>query len=92
MTVHQPEVHAFGEKSKKSNFKNSQLIQIIHILVHWNPLKNGDKTHGFFCHPNNNNNYGLLNVSLVAFMAFGAVDLEKSVQLTLDYIAFSAKI
>jgi hypothetical protein len=25
-------------------------IQIIHILVHWNPLENEDKAHNFFCH------------------------------------------
>jgi hypothetical protein len=30
-------------------------IQIIHILVHWNPPENGEKTHKIFFHFNNSN-------------------------------------
>jgi hypothetical protein len=30
-------------------------IQIIHILVRWNPLENGEKIHKIFCHFNNSN-------------------------------------
>jgi hypothetical protein len=26
----------------------SYIIQIIHILVRWNPIENGEKTHNFF--------------------------------------------
>ena len=50
--------HAFGdpiiETSKSHHLLTySHNIQIIHILVHWKPLENGDKTHKIFCHFNN---------------------------------------
>jgi hypothetical protein len=49
--------HAFGkaiiETSKFISY--SYNIQIIHILVRWNPLGNEDKTHKIFCHFNNSN-------------------------------------
>jgi hypothetical protein len=28
-------------------------IQVIYILVYWNPPENGTKPTNFFCHPNN---------------------------------------
>jgi hypothetical protein len=31
----------------------SYKIEIIYILVRWNPLENGDRTHKFYCHFNN---------------------------------------
>jgi hypothetical protein len=49
--------HAFGEAmietSTIHNLFNN--IQIIHTLVRWNLLENGEKTHKIFCHFNNNN-------------------------------------
>jgi hypothetical protein len=49
--------HAFGEAIiETSNFITySYNIQIIHILVHWNPLENGEKTDKIFFHFNNSN-------------------------------------
>jgi hypothetical protein len=50
-------IHAFGEAIIEiSKIHNLFIhIQIMHILVCWNPLKNGDKTHKIFLHFNDSN-------------------------------------
>jgi hypothetical protein len=45
-------------KSHISNFKKTHYLFIqypnnTYILVHWNPLENGEKIHNFFGHFNN---------------------------------------
>jgi hypothetical protein len=48
-------IYIFGEvifKLQKKFITYSYNIQIIHILVHWNLLENGDKIHNFFGHFN----------------------------------------
>jgi hypothetical protein len=40
-------------------------IQIIHILVRWNPLENGEKIHKTFFHFNNSNYYQQLIVMVL---------------------------
>jgi hypothetical protein len=41
-------------KNSKKFITYSYNTQIMHILVCWNPLENGEETHNFFCHLNNN--------------------------------------
>jgi hypothetical protein len=40
-------IHIFGEAIQKF-ITYSYSIQIIHILVHWNPVKNREEIHNFF--------------------------------------------
>jgi hypothetical protein len=48
-------IHDFGKAIFQTSKIHILFIQhpIIHILVHWNPLENGEKIHNFFCHFNN---------------------------------------
>jgi hypothetical protein len=59
--------HVFGEAitetSKIHDLFNS--IQIIHNIIYWNPLENGDKTHKNICHFNNSKYYQQLKVTVL---------------------------
>jgi hypothetical protein len=53
MTILVQPTHVFGEAILKKFITYSYSIQIIHFLMHWNPLENGEKAHKSFFHFNN---------------------------------------